>query len=100
MLLQNSEHSMDEIKTDYELSQVDKFIINEIFCDLRELVDTFKSFIRIKEKIIPRARIRKGIPNFPNEFSKSCIIRDNFCGVGHTEITERLVFESLKALYH
>ena len=98
---------LDELKIipesstlDPKISKLDKFIANEILHELRELIQTYKSYIDMSKinvvNLPTKLRERFMFPNYVEKLSNSCLIRSNFGGISHVGISEELIYEHLQ----
>ena len=93
---------LEEIKTgkvESKISQLDKFIANEIINDLREIIVSYKSFINIseikKDELPVYLKKRHKFPDYTWKFNNTRLVRSNFDGISHNGVSEDVLLELL-----
>ena len=85
---------------DPKISQLDKFIANEILHDLRELINTYKSYIDMSKvnglNLPTKLRERFMFPNYVEKLSNSCLVRNNYGGISHIGISDEIIYKNLQ----
>ena len=89
---------------DPKISQLDKFIANQILHDLREIIQTYKSYIDISKvnvlNLPDKLRERFTFMDYVEKLNYLCLARNNFGGVSQTGISEELLYTYLGEVHY